>query len=220
MLPLLVLGRDLFSRKSVLMQYMPLHACMGFAKEVQQAPQGRCNTFSWTGPVQPGQLVVSFRRCFAQQAQICRKARRSARCNVVRRWRGALQQAVKASYIHTNKRPPCPVARHQARDSDLPMRACAGVVFQESKVEGVAHSDGASELCCADGVRVPAAMVLDATGHSRRLVQFDAPFDPGYQVRLVYYSSKHCRTCCRLAPRAWQGTSGILVQVENPDPRC
>jgi hypothetical protein len=57
------------------------------------------------------------------------------------------------------------------------------VVFQESRVEGVAHGDGASELCCADGVRVPAAMVLDATGHSRKLVQFDAPFDPGYQAR-------------------------------------
>ena len=52
-------------------------------------------------------------------------------------------------------------------------------------MEGVVHGDGASELCCADGVRVPAAMVLDATGHSRKLVQFDAPFDPGYQVGSV-----------------------------------
>ncbi|KAK9845376.1 hypothetical protein WJX81_004833 [Elliptochloris bilobata] len=67
-----------------------------------------------------------------------------------------------------------------------------GVVFQESKVEGVVHGSGASELCCADGVRVPAAMVLDATGHSRKLVQFDAPFDPGYQ-----------------------GAYGILVEVER-----
>ncbi len=75
----------------------------------------------------------------------------------------------------------------------------AGVVFQESRVEGVAHGDGASELCCADGVRVPAAMVLDATGHSRKLVQFDAPFDPGYQARPTARSRRraHLRRCSR-----------------------
>ena len=35
---------------------------------------------------------------------------------------------------------------------------------------------------CADGVDLTACMVLDATGHARKLIQFDKPFDPGYQA--------------------------------------
>lgn len=95
----------------------------------------------------------------------------------------------------------------------LRLPGAAGVVFQESKVEGVVHGDGSSELCCADGVRVPAAMVLDATGHSRKLVQFDAPFDPGYQVGSVlwlvsYLLLPHSDSCARHVASAY----GILLQ--------
>ena len=61
-------------------------------------------------------------------------------------------------------------------------RARAGVVFQQSRVEGVQHGGGASRVACSDGTSVPACMVLDATGHARKLVQYDQPFDPGYQV--------------------------------------
>lgn len=35
---------------------------------------------------------------------------------------------------------------------------------------------------CADGTEVPAAAVLDATGHALKLVEFDQKFDPGYQA--------------------------------------
>lgn len=34
---------------------------------------------------------------------------------------------------------------------------------------------------CADGSDVIGTLVLDATGHARRLVEFDKKFDPGYQ---------------------------------------
>ena len=49
-------------------------------------------------------------------------------------------------------------------------------------------------MACADGSRLTATMVLDATGHARKLVEFDAKFDPGYQVttwasvpKAIYY---------------------------------
>jgi len=37
----------------------------------------------------------------------------------------------------------------------------------------------------ADGSRLTTTMVLDATGHARKLVEFDAKFDPGYQVTMA-----------------------------------
>lgn len=51
------------------------------------------------------------------------------------------------------------------------------------------HADGSSTLSIeaegADGqqqaVQMSGSLVLDATGHSRRLVEFDKNFDPGYQ---------------------------------------
>ena len=46
------------------------------------------------------------------------------------------------------------------------------------------HRGGGSQLQCADGTVVPAAAVLDATGHALKLVEFDQKFDPGYQARI------------------------------------
>ncbi len=49
-------------------------------------------------------------------------------------------------------------------------------------MEGVSHGGGVSTVACDDGSRLTATMVLDATGHARKLVEFDSKFDPGYQV--------------------------------------
>lgn len=57
----------------------------------------------------------------------------------------------------------------------------AGVRFVKDKVEGVSHAGGRSTVATAGGAKVAGSMVLDATGHSRRLVEFDQKFDPGYQ---------------------------------------
>ena len=43
------------------------------------------------------------------------------------------------------------------------------------------HADGRSTLRCTTGVQLDAALVLDCTGHARKLVQYDKEFDPGYQ---------------------------------------
>ncbi|EMS51824.1 Lycopene beta cyclase, chloroplastic/chromoplastic [Triticum urartu] len=57
-----------------------------------------------------------------------------------------------------------------------------GVRFHQAKVAKVVHNEASSLLICDDGVAVPATVVLDATGFSRCLVQYDKPYNPGYQV--------------------------------------
>lgn len=43
----------------------------------------------------------------------------------------------------------------------------------------VTHGDGRSAVQLEGGQAVVGSMVVDATGHSRRLVEFDQPFNPG-----------------------------------------
>ncbi|KAH9649053.1 Lycopene beta cyclase [Citrus sinensis] len=57
-----------------------------------------------------------------------------------------------------------------------------GVKFHQAKVIKVIHEESKSLLICNDGVTIQAAVVLDATGFSRCLVQYDKPYNPGYQV--------------------------------------
>ncbi|KAJ8770440.1 hypothetical protein K2173_017931 [Erythroxylum novogranatense] len=57
-----------------------------------------------------------------------------------------------------------------------------GVKFHQTKVIKVIHEEDKSLLICKDGVTIKAATVLDATGFSRSLVQYDKPYNPGYQV--------------------------------------
>ena len=58
-----------------------------------------------------------------------------------------------------------------------------GVMFHKGLAESVNHEDGISSMHCRDGTQLSGRMVLDATGHARKLVEFDEKFDPGYQVR-------------------------------------
>ncbi|CAI8613866.1 unnamed protein product [Vicia faba] len=57
-----------------------------------------------------------------------------------------------------------------------------GVKFHQAKVMKVVHEEAKSLLICNDGVTVQATVVLDATGFSRCLVEYDKPYNPGYQV--------------------------------------
>eukprot|EP00897_Mesotaenium_endlicherianum_P000322 jgi/Mesen1/10290/ME000079S09707 len=57
-----------------------------------------------------------------------------------------------------------------------------GVKFYQAKVENVVHDRQSSVVSCSSGVTMKAALILDATGHSRRLVKYDQPFNPGYQA--------------------------------------
>ncbi|MEW5318362.1 MAG: hypothetical protein WDW38_009587 [Sanguina aurantia] len=56
-----------------------------------------------------------------------------------------------------------------------------GVTFLNAKVDSVSHADGSSTVKAADGRLLRGSLVLDATGHSRKLVEYDQPFNPGYQ---------------------------------------
>ncbi|KAF8395653.1 hypothetical protein HHK36_019603 [Tetracentron sinense] len=53
-----------------------------------------------------------------------------------------------------------------------------GNKFHQAKVIKVIHEEFTSLLICNDGVTVKATVVLDATGFSRSLVQYDKPYNP------------------------------------------
>ncbi|CAI7909931.1 unnamed protein product, partial [Closterium sp. NIES-54] len=57
-----------------------------------------------------------------------------------------------------------------------------GVTFHAAKVDSVEHTADNSVVRCSDGTEIRAALVLDATGFSRRLVQYSQPYNPGYQA--------------------------------------
>ena len=62
--------------------------------------------------------------------------------------------------------------------------------FHETRVDSVTHGRGASSVACADGSALAGTLVLDATGHARKLVQFDAKFDPGYQASRACHAQR------------------------------
>lgn len=57
-----------------------------------------------------------------------------------------------------------------------------GVKFHQAKVTKVIHEESKSLIICNDGVKIQASVVLDATGFARCLVEYDKPYNPGYQV--------------------------------------
>lgn len=79
-------------------------------------------------------------------------------------------------------RPYARVARRKLKSTMMDRCVAHGVRFHQAKVVKAVHNDASSLLICDDGVAVPATVVLDATGFSRCLVQYDKPYNPGYQV--------------------------------------
>lgn len=74
------------------------------------------------------------------------------------------------------------VNRKQLKSKMMQKCILNGVKFHQAKVIKVIHEETKSLLICNDGVTVQATVVLDATGFSRSLVQYDKPYNPGYQV--------------------------------------
>ncbi|KAJ4706275.1 Lycopene beta cyclase [Melia azedarach] len=74
------------------------------------------------------------------------------------------------------------VNRKQLKSKMMQKCISNGVKFHQAKVIKVIHEESKSFLICNDGVTIEAAVVLDATGFSRCLVQYDKPYNPGYQV--------------------------------------
>ncbi len=74
------------------------------------------------------------------------------------------------------------VNRKQLKSKMLQKCISNGVKFHQAKVINVIHEESTSLLACNDGVTIQATVVLDATGFSRCLVQYDKPYNPGYQV--------------------------------------
>ena len=57
-----------------------------------------------------------------------------------------------------------------------------GVTWATASATGVTHERRSSTLALTGGSKIRARLVLDATGHARALVRYDAKFDPGYQA--------------------------------------
>ncbi|XP_010273228.1 PREDICTED: lycopene beta cyclase, chloroplastic/chromoplastic [Nelumbo nucifera] len=74
------------------------------------------------------------------------------------------------------------VNRKQLKSKMMQKCISNGVKFYQAKVIKVIHEESKSLLICNDGVIIQATIVLDATGFSRCLVQYDKPYNPGYQV--------------------------------------
>ncbi|XP_009793443.1 lycopene beta cyclase, chloroplastic-like [Nicotiana tabacum] len=74
------------------------------------------------------------------------------------------------------------VNRKQLKSKMMQKCILNGVKFHHAKVIKVIHEEAKSMLICNDGVTIQATVVLDATGFSRCLVQYDKPYNPGYQV--------------------------------------
>lgn len=74
------------------------------------------------------------------------------------------------------------VNRKQLKSKMMQKCILNGVKFHQAKVVKVIHEESKSLLICNDGVTIQASVVLDATGFSRCLVQYDKPYNPGYQV--------------------------------------
>ncbi|XP_073002070.1 lycopene beta cyclase, chloroplastic/chromoplastic [Typha latifolia] len=74
------------------------------------------------------------------------------------------------------------VNRKQLKSKMMQKCVSNGVRFHQAKVAKVVHEELKSFIICNDGVTIQATVVLDATGFSRCLVQYDKPYNPGYQV--------------------------------------
>nr|ADW08476.1 lycopene beta-cyclase [Lilium lancifolium] len=79
-------------------------------------------------------------------------------------------------------RPYARVNRKQLKSKMMQKCIMNGVKFHQAKVIKVVHEEMKSLLVCNDGVTIQATVVLDATGFSRCLVQYEKPYNPGYQV--------------------------------------
>ncbi|KAH0855024.1 hypothetical protein HID58_020388 [Brassica napus] len=70
------------------------------------------------------------------------------------------------------------VNRKQLKSKMLQKCITNGVRFHQAKVTNVVHEEVNSTVVCSDGVKIQASVVLDATGFSRCLVQYDKPYNP------------------------------------------
>lgn len=96
-------------------------------------------------------------------------------------WSGAVVHIDESSTKELT-RPYGRVNRKQLKSKMLQKCIANGVKFHRAKVVKVVHEETKSLVTCNDGVTIRASVVLDATGFSRCLVQYDKPYNPGYQV--------------------------------------
>ncbi|KAE8711050.1 Lycopene beta cyclase [Hibiscus syriacus] len=96
-------------------------------------------------------------------------------------WSGAVVYINEQKKKHLD-RPYGRVNRKQLKSKMLLKCISNGVKFHQAEVIKFIHEESKSMLICNDGATVQATVLLDATGFSRCLVQYEKPYNPGYQV--------------------------------------
>lgn len=74
------------------------------------------------------------------------------------------------------------VDRHKLKDKLLQQCADLGVQFHLGRARTCTHNDMESALVCMDGTVISATVLVDATGHARKLTTMDGTHNPGYQA--------------------------------------
>ena len=126
-------------------------------------------------------------------------------------------------------RPYAQVDRVKLKDKLLARCVRRGVRFGACAVENVRHERGGSVVTLKGGdptdpnsegagKEVHAKMVLDATGHVRKIVEFERDFTPGYQAA---FSGSCARRRSRTGSRwtrccSWTGATGISTPTSSP----
>ncbi|PKA56303.1 Capsanthin/capsorubin synthase, chromoplast [Apostasia shenzhenica] len=82
------------------------------------------------------------------------------------------------------ERPYCRISRRELKTRLLESCAAAGVRFHRARALSVNHQEFSSSVSCSDGTKIPASLVIDATGFASLFVDYDAGVkrDHGYQI--------------------------------------
>jgi hypothetical protein len=89
----------------------------------------------------------------------------------------------------------------------------SGVTFLYGKVDKASHANGSSTVTLVDGRKIMGSMVLDATGHAHKLIDYDKPFNPGFQGAygiIAGYCTENL-VCNNASCETFGGMAGIWI---------
>jgi flavin-dependent dehydrogenase len=88
------------------------------------------------------------------------------------------------------------VDRAKLKDKLLQQCADFGVQFHFGRARSCTHNDNGSALLCLDGTVIAATVIVDATGHARKLTAMDGEHNPGYQAAYGIMAGVRSHRCC------------------------
>ena len=89
------------------------------------------------------------------------------------------------------------VDRLKLKDKLLQQCSDYEVQFHLGRARSCTHNDRGSALVCMDGTVISGTVVVDATGHARKLTSMDGEHKPGYQAAYGVMAGA-CTDCIHL----------------------